>query len=183
MSLSGSASSSAASSPQLFSSDHLYSPSFLSTSSSDTSPGEEQKLDQDDVSFPDYSHGETYGTVKESKLVSSIEPILSKELNARGSAVIPALLPSLAYPDILAGRPRIRDDILIMSEPSTQVDYLAHKWKEPDIWLSWRHIQSLRLPSSQKSDGYNTRLENACWRSWAKLKNKLLTCSPEMLNW
>lgn len=183
MSLSESASSSAASSPQLFPSDHLYSPSFLSTSSSDTSPGEEQKLSQEDVGFSEYRHGEPYDTVKESKLVPSIEAILSKDLNALDSAAIPILLPSLEYPDILAGRPRIRDDILIMSEPSTQVDYLAHNWTEPDIWLSWRHIQSLRVPSNQKIDGYNTRLGNACWRSWAKLKNKLKTCSPEILNW
>ena len=183
MKLSESVSSSAPSSPQLSPSEYLYSPSYLSTSSSDVSPGEAQKLDQEDLIFPDYIHREPYDTVKLSELVPSIETILSEELNVLDSAAIPSLLPSLVYPDILAGRPRIRDDILIMNEPSTQVDYLAHNWKEPDIWLTWRHIRSLRVPSSQKTDGYNTRLGNACWRSWAKLKNKLKTCSAETLNW
>lgn len=70
------------------------------------------------------------------------------------------------------------DDIAVKEEPTRQVDYLSHDWREEDIWSSWKHIVSRRKVYGQRS-----RLENASWRTWAKQKHKLKTVSPETLNW
>ena len=72
----------------------------------------------------------------------------------------------------------VADDIDARQEPSRQVDYLSHEWKEEDIWSSWRHIVTRR-----KHYGEQSRLENASWRTWAKQKYRLRTISPETLNW
>ena len=71
-----------------------------------------------------------------------------------------------------------QDDTAVQAQPSTNVDYLSHNWKEEDIWSSWRHVI---LKRKEYSD--SMRLENASWRTWAKSKNKLKTVSPESLNW
>jgi hypothetical protein len=70
------------------------------------------------------------------------------------------------------------DDYAVQSRPSRHVDYLSHNWKEEDIWLSWKLIVSKR-----KACDNSARLENASWRVWTKLKNKLKTVPPETLNW
>lgn len=70
------------------------------------------------------------------------------------------------------------DDTSVEDEPSRHVDYLAHEWKEEDIWASWRYVTARR---GDYSNG--VRLENASWRTWAKAKNNLGTISPETLNW
>ena len=72
----------------------------------------------------------------------------------------------------------VADDIAVREEPTKQVDYLSHDWREEDIWSSWKHIVSRR-----KVYGERSRLENASWRTWAKQKHKLKTVSPETLNW
>lgn len=70
------------------------------------------------------------------------------------------------------------DDTSVEDEPSRHVDYLAHEWKEEDIWASWRYV------TARKNDYSNgVRLENASWRTWAKAKHNLGTISPETLNW
>ena len=70
------------------------------------------------------------------------------------------------------------DDSAVRAQPSRHVDYLSHDWKEEDIWESWKFIVA------RKGDYMNaTRLENASWRTWMKLKNGLRTVSPETLNW
>ena len=70
------------------------------------------------------------------------------------------------------------DDSAVRARPSRHVDYLSHDWKEEDIWESWKFIVA------RKGDYMNaTRLENASWRTWMKLKNGLRTVSPETLNW
>ena len=74
--------------------------------------------------------------------------------------------------------PPVADDSSLKDEPSRQVDYLSHDWREEDIWASWKHITSKR-----KELGESSRLENASWRQWAKQKNRLSTVSPETLNW
>ena len=71
-----------------------------------------------------------------------------------------------------------RDDTAIESMPTRHVDYLAHNWKEEDIWASWKHIVAKRKLYSN-----GPRLENASWRTWTKLKCQLKTVSPETLNW
>ncbi|KAB8254302.1 hypothetical protein BDV32DRAFT_18794 [Aspergillus pseudonomiae] len=74
--------------------------------------------------------------------------------------------------------PRPADDSLIEEEPSRHVDYLAHEWKEEDIWASWRYVVARR-----EIYDHGVRLENASWRTWAKLKLNRGTVSPETLNW
>ncbi|KAL2869415.1 protein phosphatase regulator REG1 [Aspergillus lucknowensis] len=76
--------------------------------------------------------------------------------------------------------PRIpaADDSSVKEEPSRHVDYLSHEWKEEDIWASWRHVITRREVYEN-----SVRLENASWRTWAKLKRNLGTISPEALNW
>ncbi|ODM15934.1 hypothetical protein SI65_08775 [Aspergillus cristatus] len=70
------------------------------------------------------------------------------------------------------------DDTSLEEEPSRHVDYLSHDWREEDIWTSWRYM-------TRRKDVYSNglRLENASWRTWAKVKFGLGTISPETLNW
>ena len=71
-----------------------------------------------------------------------------------------------------------KDDIALRIPTSRNIDYLSHVWEEDEIFSSWRHLMSERGAHCD-----SMRLENACWRSWAKLKNSLKTTSPESLNW
>lgn len=75
--------------------------------------------------------------------------------------------------------PTVVDDTAVRQEPSRQVDFLSHEWREEDIWSSWRNIVSQR----KTVYGERSRLENASWRTWAKTKFDLRTVSPERLNW
>jgi len=69
------------------------------------------------------------------------------------------------------------DDIKMQQYPTQDVDYLCYSWREEDIGASWKHVVSRR-------DLYNSpRLENASWRTWAKLRAKLPTVSPESIKW
>ena len=70
------------------------------------------------------------------------------------------------------------DDTALRREPTRQVDYLSHNWKEEDIWSTWRHVVAKRRVYSN-----SRRLENASWRTWAKSKYRLETVSPDKLNW
>lgn len=70
------------------------------------------------------------------------------------------------------------DDISVEEEPSRHVDYLSHKWPEEDIWASWRYVTGRKAIYSN-----GVRLENASWRTWAKVKHSLGTVAPEKLNW
>lgn len=40
--------------------------------------------------------------------------------------------------------PTVADDTAVKDDPSRQVDFLSHEWREEDIWASWRHIVSQR---------------------------------------
>jgi len=72
---------------------------------------------------------------------------------------------------------RAWEDISLEDGPTRNVDYLSHEWEEEDIWTSWRYVVA-------KNDFSNkVRLENASWRTWAKLKYRLTTVSPETLDW
>jgi hypothetical protein len=71
-----------------------------------------------------------------------------------------------------------KDDIAVRKQPSRNVDYLSHDWKEEDIWSSWKHVVLGRTVYNN-----STRLENASWRAWTKSRNRLKTVSPESLNW
>lgn len=73
---------------------------------------------------------------------------------------------------------RAMDDSIVRGQPSQNVDYLSHDWKEQDIWLTWKHIAS-----EGHMYGDSTRLENAAWRAWTKSKYRLKTVTPEALHW
>ena len=70
------------------------------------------------------------------------------------------------------------DDSVVRLQPSRNVDYLSHDWKEEDLWSSWKFIVSKR-----KADDNDTRLENASWRTWTKSRYRLKMIRPESLNW
>ena len=70
------------------------------------------------------------------------------------------------------------DDQDIEAEPERHVDYLAHDWRLEDIWASWRYVVARRRVYSN-----SIRLENAAWRTWGKVHNRLRTVTPESLNW
>ncbi|KAJ5982352.1 Protein of unknown function DUF1752, partial [Penicillium sp. IBT 35674x] len=84
--------------------------------------------------------------------------------------------PELAQPRRL--RTPAADDTHGEEEPCRDVDYLSHKWRDEDLWASWRYTTARR---SDYSNG--VRLENASWRAWAKAKHILGTVPPETLNW
>lgn len=63
-------------------------------------------------------------------------------------------------------------------EPCENVDYLTHQWRESDLWSSWRYVAKFM---NRYKNG--VRLENASWRSWAKMRNTLQCVSPETLDW
>ncbi|ORX93263.1 hypothetical protein K493DRAFT_316114 [Basidiobolus meristosporus CBS 931.73] len=69
-------------------------------------------------------------------------------------------------------------EIICTETPTVCVDYLAHEWNGDDLRTSWRIIAK-----SKKTLDNGVRLENACWRSWAKQTNRLETVTPESLNW
>lgn len=70
------------------------------------------------------------------------------------------------------------DDSSIETEPTRHVDYLSHDWREQDAWSSWRYVANRKHTYEN-----GPRLENAVWRSWAKLRFSLGTVRPESLNW
>ncbi|KAI9662132.1 MAG: hypothetical protein M1831_002828 [Alyxoria varia] len=80
--------------------------------------------------------------------------------------------------DLNTFKPPVADDTAIRREPSKQVDYLSHNWREEDIWSSWKHIVS-----SRRIYGERSRLENASWRTWTKQKYQLQTVPPQNVNW
>ncbi|KAK2684612.1 hypothetical protein QWA68_016699 [Fusarium oxysporum] len=90
----------------------------------------------------------------------------------------PADTSTRGSPELGEFQERVEDDTVINSQPWTNINHLAHDWKEEDIWSSWKYITSRR-----REHPNSARLENACWRTWTKYKKKLKTVSPETLNW
>jgi hypothetical protein len=72
----------------------------------------------------------------------------------------------------------IGDDTSAVRQPTYRVDYLGHNWREGDLWASWRYVLSMKGAVEESE-----RLENASWRSWAKLRGRLGTVSAESLHW
>lgn len=161
-----STSSSAPSSPEL---EHatFSRHSYTATSASSLSLDTKGFLEEDeDIPFPSFEPAGLYETE------DSIPPplsIIDEEPPAQ-----PVDVPRRSADDF----PIVNDDQALEPEPTRHVDYLAHEWKEEDIWSSWRYIVARR-----KTITNSVRLENASWRTWTKAKNKLRTVSPEKLNW
>ena len=157
-------SSSAPSSPRLASHDISSLPSFASTPASSVCLQDRCFIERDDdLQFPSYStipddHKDTTPPGK----LSSLLPIGSQETQSVDYRL----------------HQSIGDDSNIRDQPSRHVDYLSHKWKEEDVWSSWRHIVGKRNILENWE-----RLENAAWRTWQKSRNNLPVVPPEKLNW
>ena len=161
-----SASSSAPSSPELehatFSRDH----SYTATSASSLSLDRKGFLEEDDdIPFPSFEPVGLYETDESTpQALSSVdEESPAQPINSPRESL---------------GELSSNDDQALEPEPTRHVDYLAHEWREEDIWSSWRYIVARR-----KTITNSVRLENASWRTWTKAKNNLKTVSPEKLNW
>ena len=164
-----STSSSSSSSPELehatFSRDHSYTATSASSLSLETKGYPEE--DDEDIPFPSFEPSSLFDRKEPMSRPLSIideDPIAQPVIITKSD---PRELPST-----------VNDDQALAPEPTRHVDYLAHDWKEEDIWSSWRYIVAKRkaIPNS-------IRLENASWRTWTKAKNNLKTVSPEKLNW
>ncbi|CAK3959871.1 hypothetical protein DOTSEDRAFT_68686 [Lecanosticta acicola] len=123
-----------------------------------------------DIDFPNYDDA-SFACHDEAKGVPTCSPAFGEEAGTESTATTRSDSP-LATPTVV-------DDTAVKEEPSRQVDFLSHDWREEDIWSSWRHIVSQR----KTVYGEKSRLENASWRTWAKTKFDLRTVSPERLNW
>jgi hypothetical protein len=71
-----------------------------------------------------------------------------------------------------------QDDISVSRQPSIHVDYLSHCWQEEDIRASYQYIRCNRSTLNKIE-----RLENACWRSWTRMRYNLRTVSPDCVCW
>lgn len=181
--------SSAPSSPRLIQPEFSNLPSFTSTPSSSFSLNESFRVeedsddnddsDDDEIKFPSFDDGPTYQAMRKSKL--DLEPHKSPDLissdtitpSASESSVTTPTLHDFHDPQITAG-----DDTAVKREPTKQVDYFSHNWKEEDIWSSWRYVVAKR-----KTFSNGLRLENASWRAWTKNKYRLKTVSPDSVDW
>jgi Fungal protein of unknown function (DUF1752) len=123
--------------------------------------------EDDDIPFPSFEPPGIYGR---EELMTEPLSIIDEE-----PLVQPVHSPRDDAPELPSA---VNDDQALEPEPTRHVDYLAHEWKEEDIWSSWRYVVARRkaIPNS-------VRLENASWRTWMKAKYNLKTVSPEKLNW
>lgn len=138
--------------------------SYFSTPSySSLDPNEDFSYDEDEDQFPSFENHTPQSHPADRQLPSAadLEDISDDSQHNISTPSEPA-----------------NDDTSVVHEPTRHVDYLAHEWKEEDIWSSWRYIVARRHTINN-----SVRLENAAWRTWAKAKGNLKTISPESLNW
>ncbi|MCJ1271832.1 hypothetical protein MMC22_011737 [Lobaria immixta] len=175
--LSQSLHSSAPSSPRFAQPEYSNQPSYTSTPLSSLSLEEQCSTDEEDIIFPSYDDDGDNADELEHDLESHTVPerISSNTLTRPASD---SCLARSSHPDPPDRQLTAGDDTALRREPTRQVDYLSHNWKEEDIWSSWRHIVAKRKVYSN-----SLRLENASWRTWAKSKYRLQTVSPDKLNW
>lgn len=138
-------------------------PSYLSLD-----PNEDYRYDEDEDQFPSFENNSPQPPAEETRKFDAS----GMEDSSNESQFTPNTPSDLSFHE------PVHDDNTIEHEPTRHVDYLAHEWKEEDIWSSWRYIVARR-----KTIGNGVRLENASWRTWTKAKNNLKTISPESLNW
>lgn len=157
----------AASMPSTAPSSPLYTHSrdsyFSTPSYSSLDPNEDLRYDEDEDQFPSFDNNTPISHPADAQIHPNAS---SEDLTNESQA-------NISTPSEPAN-----DDNAIVHEPTRHVDYLAHEWKEEDIWSSWRYIVARR-----KTINNSVRLENAAWRTWTKAKNNLKTISPESLNW
>jgi hypothetical protein len=148
------------------------------TTSSHASPPSNPLLnastEEDQIIFPLYYDIEYYGQVKDLEPLENLRTSHSYTVSVTSSNT----LTNVSRQEFLGSFEYAEDDTLVQMQPLRHVDYLSHGWEEEDLWASWRHIVSKRRVYDNSA-----RLENASWRTWTMLKNKLKTVSPESLNW
>jgi hypothetical protein len=151
---------------------HLY--DSTPTSNVLLNANQEDQGDKDQIDFPSYQDVGYYSQIKD------LEPSTSLRIGDTYTVSITSKSTSanVSRHGSLDPVEHTVDDTSVRTRPLRHVDYLSHSWKEEDIWSSWKHIVSQR-----KAYDNSARLENASWRTWAKLRNKLKTVSPESLNW
>lgn len=179
--------SSAPSSPRFNQPEFSNLPSFASTPSSSfsldesCSVGEDSDDDGDDeIKFPSFDNESTYEAMRQSKLDSE-QSHKSPDLISSDTITPSASESSVATPslhDFHDLQTTAGDDTAVKREPTKQVDYFSHNWKEEDIWSSWRYVVAKR-----KTFSNSLRLENASWRAWTKNKYRLKTVSPDSVDW
>lgn len=151
-------------------------PLYASTPTSNIlfNASQEDQDDEDQIVFPSYHDVGYYGQIEDLELPTSSwagDPYtVSLTSNSTSTNLSRQESPDPVEYAV--------DDTSVQTQPFRHVDYLSHSWKEEDIWSSWKHIVSQR-----KAYDNSARLENASWRTWTKVKNKLKTVSPESLNW
>lgn len=142
--------------------------------------GDESDDDSDDeIKFPSFDEQPTYGSMRKSE--QDLEPYESPDLISSDTITPSASESSVATPslhDFHDPQAAAGDDTAVKREPTKQVDYFSHNWKEEDIWSSWRYVVAKR-----KAYSNSLRLENASWRAWTKNKYRLKTVSPDSVDW
>ena len=146
-------------------------PSTLSLNTYIPADDDEEESDEEGLSFPAYYDPNILDTSKPAGAFDHHDEDHEPQSNAPTPDITS---PEDAEPLLNP----VADDIDVKEQPSRQVDYLSHEWREEDIWSSWRHIVARR-----RTYGNHSRLENASWRTWTKQKYGLKTVSPETLNW
>lgn len=163
------------SSPPIYRAELSRSSSFYSTPPSSICLNSSFDEHDEEICFPSYDDSAYTQLGGKADLPASPAPSGSAEERSSSNSDSTTTNDSLPTSPALAP---VHDDTAVHAEPSRQVDYLSHDWREEDIWSSWRHIVSKRRVYGERS-----RLENASWRTWTKAKYQLKTVSPETLNW
>lgn len=143
-------------------------------------PLDSSEEDEDDeIVFPAYDTEHYFNQGKElDPPASVVSDTQSTTSPASPASPVTPILPGKKQSDKSKIPKTAGDDNSIEIEPTSQVDYLSYKWKDEEIWASWRYVTS-------KKDRFKdpVRLENASWRAWSKYKDNLKIISPERLRW
>ncbi|KAG8530756.1 uncharacterized protein KY384_004113 [Bacidia gigantensis] len=144
--------------------------SYISTPSSTLSLDDNSRSGEDEICFPSYDDNNFLDQEDSFDPEDCLEDLSLTPLTRSPKAEV--------YTPPTEPQQPAGDDMAIRTEPTRQVDYLSHVWKEEDLWASWRHIR-LRKNLYNQSE----RLENASWRSWAMIKHKLKLIPADSLDW
>lgn len=133
-------------------------------------------LASDPISLPEYD-GPHFDRAESEASTPPASPAFGEDLSDEHAEV--SITSDTTQSDSPLPTPTVLDDYAVQEQPTRQVDFLSHNWREEDIWASWRHIVSQR----KAVYGEMSRLENASWRTWAQARNQLPMVSPATLNW
>ncbi|RDH26548.1 hypothetical protein BDQ94DRAFT_176304 [Aspergillus welwitschiae] len=72
----------------------------------------------------------------------------------------------------------IRDDSIIEEVAKVNVDYLAHSWKDEELWATRKHICQMNKDSHVRH-----RFENALWRTWFASTRQTIPMPAAFISW